>query len=725
MALITDVLSMPLQHARRIAKPMLVRAAVVLFATFASIAASDAQFGTTPQRPDIKAELVVGGYDVQEPNLVWLGLRIKLGSGWKTYWRSPGDGGLPAEFDWAASKNLSQPEVLWPAPRRMEILGVETIGYTGEVVYPIKARVENPTAPAAVSLKLALYACSTLCVRDDRTFEAAVVPGHRDPGGQAVIDRWRERVPGPSSPTLAVTALRLVESEPPRLEVEASAAEPFVSPDLFVESDPPVFPGKPHVANRGTSTRLNIELPGEKLEALRGRTFTVTLVDGTRAAEVRSPALEGTAVASAPPPTIAAKPGDQAIWAIVWIALLGGFILNLMPCVFPVLSLKLLGFVKHEGAASGRVRAGFAASAAGILACFLLLATAMAVLKGAGATVGWGIQFQQPVFLAVMAAILTLFAANLLGLFEIILPSRLAGRLDRAGRGDSLASHFASGFVVTLLATPCSAPFVGTAVAFALSQGPREIYLVFAALGVGMALPYLAVVAIPRLATMLPRPGRWMLVVKEVMAVALLATAAWLVTIVAATGGVLAALALAAVLTLVLLGLYLRGYLRGRAPASLRVAFVLGAIAIPATVVAAVGFGDIGASAPQTDRVAWRRFDEGEVRSLVGSGRTVLVDITAQWCVTCKVNKALVLEHGEVERRLQADVVPIQGDWTKPDERIAAYLQSFGRYGLPFNIVYGPGAPNGIVLPELLTDRAVLDAFARASAARSVTVLSR
>lgn len=690
--------------------------AFALAAVVLSAAPGAAQFGASPQRPDIRADLVVGGYDAREPGVVWLGLRIRLGSGWKTYWRSPGDGGLPAEFDWAASRNLSQPEVLWPAPRRMEILGVETIGYKDEVVFPIKARVDDPAAPAEISLKLALYACSTLCVRDDQTFTAAVAPGQSDPQAQALIERWRERVPGLSSPALSVTALRLVETEPPQIEIDVAAAEPLVAPDLFVESDPPVIGGRPRVADRGASATLAVDITGEKIEALRGRVFTVTLVDGARAVEARSPAV----AAAAATPGLAAKPADRtaepaadrALWAMVGVALLGGFILNLMPCVFPVLSLKLLGFVKQEDAAVGRIRAGFAASAAGIVACFLALATAMVALKAAGATVGWGIQFQQPIFLALMAAVITLFAANLLGLFEVRLPGGLAGRLDRTGRGESLMSHFASGFVATLLATPCSAPFVGTAVGFALAAGAVEIYLVFAALGLGMALPYLAVVAVPRVAAMLPRPGRWMLVVKQALAVALLATAAWLTTVLAAIAGSLAALALAVVLALALLGLYLRR----RAPASLRVAFALGAIAIPATVVAAVGFGDIGASAPQPDGVSWRRFDEAEVRSLVGSGRTVLVDITAQWCVTCKVNKALVLEDGEVERRLKGDVVPIQGDWTRPDERIAAYLKSFGRYGLPFNVVYGPGAPDGIVLPELLTDAAVLDAFARASA---------
>jgi len=334
----------------------------------------------------------------------------------------------------------------------------------------------------------------------------------------------------------------------------------------------------------------------------------------------------------------------------------------------------------------------------------------MVILKSLGATVGWGIQFQQPVFLALMAAVLTLFAANLLGLFEIMIPSRWMDRLDRTGRGTSLASHFGSGFVATLLATPCSAPFVGTAVGFALSRSSTEIYLVFGALGLGMALPYLLVVAIPRLATMLPRPGRWMLIAKQIMALGLLATAAWLLTVIGTIAGLLTALAGATVLAVVLAGLWLRHQTSGR----LKTALSLAAVLIPATAAVAV-FSTDGSSSANENAILWQSFDDRAIRSLVGEGRTVLVDVTASWCVTCKVNKALALDSAEVNERLRADVVPMQGDWTKPDERISAYLQTFGRYGIPFNVVYGPGAPNGIVLPELLSKTAVIDAFSKAA----------
>lgn len=690
-------------------------AVLAMFLVWASPSA--AQIGGPLKRPDIKTDLLTGGYDRSDPGTLWLGVRVKLGPGWKTYWRSPGDSGLPSEFDWSASKNIAEAETLWPAPHRMEIQGVETIGYTQEVVFPIKVRASKAGTPVEIALKLGLYACSTICVRDDHALTASIAPGESHPDQQAIIDAWRARLPSRPSDALAINSIRLKEASPPELVVTAKGTAPFRSPDLFVESDPPVFGSKPRVElGPDGSATLSVVLDGGTFDELRARKFTVTLVDEERAVEAAS----GAAGPAATSPLPAGSAG-QALWLALAVALLGGFVLNLMPCVFPVLSLKLLAFVHQDEKQTHRIRAGFAASAAGIVASFLALATAMAVLRSLGATVGWGIQFQQPVFLGLMAAVLTLFAANLLGLFEIVLPSHLAGGLDRAGRGDTLAAHFGSGFVATLLATPCSAPFVGTAVGFALSRGPAEIYLVFAALGLGMALPYLLVVAFPGLATMLPRPGRWMLVVKQVMGAALLATAAWLLIIVATIAGTLTAMAIAALVAIVVAGLGLRQGV----PGALKLALMLAVLAVPLALIAGARLSGGGGGSAGAQAIAWRPFNESDIRSLVGQGRTVFVDITADWCITCKVNKAVVLDGAAVKQRLATDAIPVQGDWTKPDARIAAYLQRFGRYGIPFNVVYGPGAPDGIVLPELLSESAVLDALTTAAGRPAATASFR
>jgi suppressor for copper-sensitivity B len=356
---------------------------------------------------------------------------------------------------------------------------------------------------------------------------------------------------------------------------------------------------------------------------------------------------------------------NRSLLLILGIAVLGGLILNIMPCVLPVLILKLTSVLAHGGGESERVRVSFLATAAGIVTAFLTLAAMLAGLKLAGHEIGWGIQFQQPIFLAVLAVVCLVFAANLWGLFEVPLPS-LAGDLalsaDRRASRHKLLGAFLTGVFATVLATPCSAPFVGTAIGFALSRAPAEIFAIFLAMAIGLALPYLAVAAVPHLAVMLPRPGRWMIWLKKLLGVSMAATAAWLVWILAGQVGLLHSTASA-------------GQASGEA-------------------------------------VHWQRFDEAAIPGLVASGKTVFVDVTADWCLTCKANKALVIDRDPVRSRLnESNVVAMVADWTKPDPAIDSYLAKFGRYGIPLNVAYGSKAPQGIALPELLAAADVLKAL--------------
>jgi suppressor for copper-sensitivity B len=352
---------------------------------------------------------------------------------------------------------------------------------------------------------------------------------------------------------------------------------------------------------------------------------------------------------------------------VLGLALLGGLILNLMPCVLPVLALKLLAVLGHGGRHPREVRAGFLASAAGIVSSFLVMAGVLITLKAGGAAIGWGIQFQQPLFLAAMALVVALFAANLWGWFEIPLPRFIAAAAEASpGRG-RLAGPFVTGAFATLLATPCSAPFLGTAVGFALARGPAEIMAVFLMLGLGLALPYLTVAALPRLATALPRPGPWMAWLRRLLGLLLAATALWLLWLLAAPR-----------------------WLESSAAST------------PASA------AEVG---------AWQPFDLAALRADIAAGHVVFVDVTADWCLTCIANHRLVLDRPEVESRLHdrsGAVIAMRADWTRPDDRISRYLAGFGRYGIPFNAVYGPGAPDGLALPELLSIPIVLEGLAHA-----------
>jgi suppressor for copper-sensitivity B len=407
---------------------------------------------------------------------------------------------------------------------------------------------------------------------------------------------------------------------------------------------------------------------------------------------------------------------------MLFLGLVGGLILNAMPCVLPVLSLKVLGLVKSAGQSRRTVTSGALATALGILLSFWALAAAAIVAKSAGAAVGWGGQFQEPGFVAALAVIVLLFTLNLWGLFEIPLPAKLA-RAASGGPSEGLAGHFASGLFATLMATPCSAPFLGTAVGFGLAQPPTTIFAIFTAVGIGMGLPYFALAVFPGASRLLPKPGAWMATLKAVMGFLLAAAAVWLLYVLSAQ----VAPETVAFVELALLAMSAFIWLRHRA-ARTRTSKVVANLATAAAIAAAVWLA-AGASAPAGPRaeagdesagvLSWTPFDLATAQALRAEGRLVFVDVTAEWCFTCKVNERLVLETEEVRAAFEEhSVIAMKADWTNRDSSIAAFLSEHGRYGIPFYLLYRPDA-EPVLFSELLTKESVLDAVADAAASRT------
>lgn len=665
-----------------------------------------------------EVRLVSATTSVGQADSVRLGMQFRLKPGWKTYWRSPGDAGFPVRVDWAGSRNLGHAELRWPAAERFELFGLDTFGYGGEVVFPADLKPARKGEPISLRATVDYLVCEKICIPYTARLALDLPAGPAAASNFAhLIDRFAARVPGDGSTHgLNITRAEFHDGATPELLVFAKALTRFESPDVFVEGASGWSFGRPTPSFSEGGTQAILRVParrdGSNAIALSSADVTLTLVDGDRAAERRITIAPGAATAQT----------TMGFAAILGLALLGGVILNLMPCVLPVLSLKLLNLVGHGGVPPAKLRTSFLATAAGIVAAFLALAGALVALKSAGHAIGWGIQFQQPVFLALMGLVLTLFAANLWGLFEIRLPSVLSNALARMlpvdSEGDSVAGAFVTGMFATLLATPCSAPFVGTAIGFALARGPADIFAIFAALGVGLALPYLALAIVPRLVAGLPRPGRWMVYLRAALGFALMGTVLWLGTVLAAQLGTDGALVYIAI-AIVLLGvLWLERRLdEGRA--WVRIVSLAPFVAL-AAVLPHRFLPPASSLASASDSRAWQAFDRAAIDAAVRDGRVVFVDVTADWCVTCQVNKSLVLKRGEVARRLAAsDILAMRADWTRPDARIADYLASFGRYGIPFNAVYGPGAPGGLPLPELLSADAVVSALDQAGRKRA------
>ena len=698
-------------------------AALLVNATIAQAAGA----GDTTASPWATTEhgavrLVAGITAVGSGPVVPAGIEFRMRPGWHIYWRSPGDAGYPPRADWSLSDNLADASVHWPAPHRFSVLDLQTIGYADAVLLPVEAKPMRPGEAVRLRATLDYLTCADICVPYTAELALDIPAGPASPSAHAHdIARAAAQVPASAAASgLPVDQVAVEQAAGgPTLVVAIHADEPLVNPDVFAEAPPPLVFDAPQATfapdRKSAVLRLGIGNTEGLTEPLAGLPVTVTVVDGDRAVEhaARLSASEPvSAPASAPAP--ASSPAPRGMAVIVALALLGGLILNLMPCVLPVLSIKLLSVVAHGGGDRRVVRSGFVATALGILFSFMVLAAVLIALRATGAAIGWGVQFQQPWFLTAMILVVLLFACNLWGLFEVPLPRAFAAATERASEVRGYAGHFLTGALATLLATPCSAPFLGTAIGFALARGPGEIVLVFAAVGLGLAIPYLCVAAFPGLAVRLPKPGPWMRTLRRILAFALAGTALWLAWVLAGSIGRDGALAVAGAAAAAALLLSCRGFL----PERLRPA-TAGAALLSAIAAFAVPLHPAGSPAGETADTAglWQPFDPGRIPALVAAGKIVWVNVTADWCLTCKVNERLVLARDPVLSRLSADdVVAMRGDWTRPDDAIVHYLAGFGRYGIPFDAVYGPALSAGQALPELLSEDAALDTLDRAGA---------
>lgn len=584
------------------------------------------------------------------------GVEMVLQPGWKTYWRSPGDAGFPPSVEIAGSENVAAAELLFPAPHRFELFGLQTFGYGEKVVFPLRVTPERPGEAVSLKAHLRYLVCEQICIPYEHDLALALPAGSPALSADAAaISEAQALVPDDGS--RARWRLTDVKISGDTLSVAArSEGDAFAAPDLLVEAPSGLLFGKPETRIAGGGREVRFDLPIERVGAapdVATNELVFTLVDGAHGLEQRVVPANFVGVAGG-------MPVLPTIWPMLLIAWLGGLILNIMPCVLPVLILKLSSVLEKAGAARRDLRASFVASAAGIVSAFAILAAILIGLKLSGQGIGWGIQFQQPVFLGVLAAICLVFAANVWGWFQVPVPAfagGIAAAADRAETKRPRRAAFLQGVLATVLATPCSAPFVGSAVGFALAQGPFEIALIFIALGLGLATPYLAIAAFPALVGWLPRPGPWMRWLKRILGLSLLGTALWLL-------------------------------------------FVLGQ---------QMGWWQRQSN---DDGIAWVPFEERAIAAEVAKGQVVFVDVTAAWCLTCRANKEFVLKRDPVLSALgEANVTPMLADWTDPDPAISSYLAGFGRYGIPMNVVYGPGAPEGILLPELLNSDAVIDAL--------------
>jgi thiol:disulfide interchange protein DsbD len=675
--------------------------------------------------PNVEAELVAERTALVPGQTTTVALRLAIRERWHTYWQNPGDSGLPTTLAWKLPAGLTAGPIQWPAPKALPAGPLVNYGYEGEVFHLVDVAVPAGV-PAGSPLTLAARAdwlvCEDTCIPEgaDLVLTLPVATGaERDAKWGAKIAATRDALP---KPLAGWTAAATGEGDKVRLVLapSAAAADPGAL-RFFPFREGAVEPSRAQALSRD-GERYVLSLPVafqlQPFDRVAGVITAANGIGGAKAATLDVP-LAGSVVAGpkpldAPAPKLnlgAASTSTLSFAAAIALAFGGGLLLNLMPCVFPVLSLKLLSFVSHGDAKATMHKEAFA-YAAGVVLSFLLLALALVALRAAGEQLGWGFQLQSPAVVAALAVLFFALALNLSGVFEfgMFAPQAAAGWTAKNRTLDA----FGSGVLAVVVASPCTAPFMGAALGYAIAQPLPATLAVFAALGLGMALPYVLLAWYPGWRRRLPKPGAWMERVKQFLAFPLYATVAWLAWVLGAQVDNDAVLRLAMVLVAVAFAAWAwRAY---RAASSRPWAIAAAAGVAAAIVLIAPLFSSPVAPAQarqaKAGDAAWRPFTPTAVAELTAGGRPVFVDFTAAWCVTCQVNKRLVLNDRDVladfERR---NVALVRADWTRRDPDITRALAALGRNGVPVYVLYRPGR-EPVVLPEVLQPATVHDALA-------------
>ena len=622
-----------------------------------------------------------------------LALRLLQAPGWHTYWRNPGDAGLPAELNFTLPPGASASPIAWPTPQRISEGPITTFAFTGDVLLPVTIN-----GPKGVALSVTLQArwliCEQICVPEEGVFNLEIPYGTGAPSPQAAL--------------FAAAVERTPRASPWTARVDSAGTLHVWGPDLGPEtvSEAWFAPNEPGRIDVSVEQKLSLSVGALSL-ALKPQ--GAGALDGVLV--LRDPGGRTSAfdVVAGPGPAPEVPASAPSALGVLGAALLGGLLLNVMPCVFPVLAMKAAGLAGLGGTARSRARWLAGSYLLGTVTTFCGLGLLLVLLRRFGELAGWGFQFQNPAFVAAIAFVLFLMGLNLSGVFAIG-GGKVAGVGQVvAARGGHVGS-FATGALAVLVATPCTAPFMGAAIAAALASSGTLAVGVFGCLGLGLALPYLLAVWLPGFSRLLPRPGAWMERFRQVLAFPLFLTVAWLAWVLAQQAGAHGVLLLAVGCTALafcgwLLGLAQRA--GPRRPAVLGVALVVGV----AVFASAATVRPAGSATDRADAFSVSRLD-----TLRAEGRPVFVDMTAAWCVTCLVNERVALAPEHVRAAFsRAGVVLLRGDWTSRDAAITTFLRQHGSDGVPLYVFYPAGGGTPVVLPQILTPGIVLGALSAAA----------
>jgi thiol:disulfide interchange protein DsbD len=696
-----------------------------LTALFALLLALPAMAQTVVKTDNVRAELVSEASEIKAGEPFWVALRQTIQPHWHTYWKNPGDAGQATEIAWTLPAGVTAGQIVWPAPSVIDVGGIVNYGFHDDIMLLVK--ITPPADFAGSTLVLAADAnwlvCNDVCIPEEGKFSLTLPVGPvakpADPPTRALFDAARQQA-ATDSPWTA--RFNVDKSGDPTLIVDAANLKPETVRDVYF------FPAEwGAVANmvkqtaRVTSNGIVIPLKKGDAKAATPQKIdgTLELIEKTGDGEQRhafdlTAKLDPSFVPSAAPLVANGAEETLSLWQALAFALIGGLILNLMPCVFPVLAMKAAAFAHLAGHSRREVRRDGTAYTAGVLVSFALMAAAIVAIRASVGDVSWGFQFQSPIFSLLVAYLFFVVGLNLSGVFEI------GGRFAGVGQGLAMrggtTGAFFTGVLAVVVATPCTAPFMAAALGFALSQPAPQTFAVLLTMGLGLALPYLALSMTPALHRLVPRPGAWMDRLRQFLAFPMFASAVWMIWVLTQQTGADGVLYALGGMILIVFAIWLlkmgasaspgTWFRRGVAALAVLLAFAatLKLDDTQATAASAAGGPSAGVNFD-----GWERFSRARMNEAVAAGKPVFVDFTAAWCITCLVNERVALETPGARHAFeQTGAVKLKGDWTNRDPEITALLKELGRAGVPLYLYWAPGASGPKILPQILTEPSIV-----------------
>jgi len=674
----------------------------------------------------LTAELVSSTQGIAPGQTIHIALRQTIQKGWHTYWRNAGDSGEATRIAWTLPPGFAASDFTWPTPHRLPVGPLTNYGYENEVLLPVALTAPANAKPGStITLKGAadFLVCADICVPESAALTLSLPvtasPAPADPQWGAKIAKALADAPKPAGLAGAFEK----QGEVVKLAITGAALKgvDLAGAYFFPFAGTVIDHAKPQAIERGPEGLTLSITPGYDFQSpTPPKALAGVLSVGDKAYEVTAAPgpLPAGASGLGPPPVKVAAPAGAAnlgLASAAFFALVGGLILNLMPCVFPVLAMKAASLAGHGGQQAEARRQGLAFGA-GVLVTFLGLAVALIALRAAGSAVGWGFQLQDPPVVATLALLMLLVALNLSGVFEI--GTSLQGVGSGLATRGGLAGSFFTGVLAVVVAAPCTAPFMGPALGWALTQPPLAAVVVFLALAIGFALPFVAVAFVPGLLSRLPRPGPWMEIFKKALAFPMYAAVAWLVWVLTVQVGSDAVPRILGAAVVLALAAWIAGAAqRQHAVGGRHVALAVGATALGLVAVAGGALWPAYSTAATSQSSGEAKLDDeaytpARLAALQAGGRPVLVNYTAAWCVSCQVNDRVALSTNAVSEALKRNnAVYLKADWTKRDAGIAAELAKFGRAGVPLYLVYGAKGGDPAILPSILTEGVVVKAL--------------